>query len=54
MRFALIQISEDRYYFVWSFHHIVMDGWSLPLVLGQMLEHYRTLMTGEPISYNFV
>jgi len=47
MRFALIQIAESGYYFVWSFHHIVMDGWSLPLVLGQMLENYKALKDGQ-------
>ncbi|WP_379129610.1 amino acid adenylation domain-containing protein [Paenibacillus sp. sgz500958] len=46
MRFALIQITEDSHYFVWSFHHMIMDGWSLPLVLGQMLENYKTLQQG--------
>ncbi|ETT73269.1 linear gramicidin synthetase subunit D [Paenibacillus sp. FSL R7-277] len=47
MRFALIQISEDSYYFVWSFHHIIMDGWSLPLVLEEMFGNYKAFKTGE-------
>lgn len=47
MRFALIQIADDSYYFVWSFHHIIMDGWSLPLVLGQMLENYKAFKEGR-------
>ncbi|WP_405110960.1 amino acid adenylation domain-containing protein [Paenibacillus sp. FSL K6-1217] len=47
MRFALIQITEDSYYFVWSFHHIIMDGWSLPLVLEEMFENYTAFKAGE-------
>ncbi|WP_151732838.1 non-ribosomal peptide synthetase [Paenibacillus tengchongensis] len=47
MRFALIQLTDSSSYFVWSFHHLVMDGWSLPLVLGQMLEHYKSLREGR-------
>lgn len=43
MRFALIQIKEDLHYFVWTFHHIIMDGWSLPLVIEQMLHNYRAI-----------
>lgn len=43
MRFALIQIKEGLYYFVWTFHHIIMDGWSLPLVIEQMLHNYRAI-----------
>ncbi|WP_150273107.1 non-ribosomal peptide synthetase [Paenibacillus tepidiphilus] len=47
MRFALIRITDSSSYFVWSFHHIVMDGWSLPLVLGKMLEQYKELREGR-------
>lgn len=27
IRFCLIQLREDQYKLVWSFHHILMDGW---------------------------
>lgn len=50
MRFALIQIKEDAYYFVWTFHHIIMDGWSLPLVIGQMLNHYEAIKQNKTIN----
>lgn len=51
MRFALIRISENTYYFIWSFHHIIMDGWSLPIVINQMVQNYEAIQSGiEPAS----
>ena len=40
MRFKLIRRSEDSYYFVWSRHHLLMDGWSLPLILKEVFTLY--------------
>jgi non-ribosomal peptide synthase protein (TIGR01720 family) len=40
MRFKLIRRSEDSYYFVWSRHHLLMDGWSLPLILREVFTLY--------------
>ncbi len=31
MRLALIRLGGRRYKFVWSFHHLLLDGWSLRL-----------------------
>ena len=39
-RLALMQVTEDSYHFVWSFHHVVMDGWSLSLLLKEILAFY--------------
>lgn len=50
MRFALIQIKEDLHYFVWTFHHIIMDGWSLPLVIEQMLHNYRAIQNHTSVA----
>jgi amino acid adenylation domain-containing protein len=33
MRFALFCVEPRRHVFVWTSHHILMDGWSLPLIL---------------------
>src|SRR5690349_16436765 len=36
MRVALYRLEEHLYRLVWTFHHIVLDGWSVPLVLGEV------------------
>ncbi len=35
MRFALFQIADQAYRFVWSSHHIVVDRWCIGLLLGE-------------------
>lgn len=39
-RFALIRIAPNRYRFVWSFHHLLMDGWCGPVLVREMLQVY--------------
>ena len=39
-RAALIRTARDRHRFVLTFHHIVMDGWSLPILLSEIFASY--------------
>jgi amino acid adenylation domain-containing protein/non-ribosomal peptide synthase protein (TIGR01720 family) len=39
-RAALIRTAEDRYRFVLTNHHIVIDGWSLPILLQEIFAGY--------------
>lgn len=41
MRLALFQLKETLYQFVWSQHHILMDGWCRPLILKEFESLYR-------------
>ncbi|WP_176560098.1 non-ribosomal peptide synthase/polyketide synthase [Brevibacillus dissolubilis] len=47
MRWALIRFGDDEYRFVWSFHHVLLDGWSTPLVLGDWQTYYRAIVEGR-------
>ncbi|MEP7243830.1 MAG: amino acid adenylation domain-containing protein [Gammaproteobacteria bacterium] len=49
-RYALIRLAPDRYRFVWSAHHILLDGWSLPLVLNEVLDRYDRMVAREPFA----
>lgn len=41
-RYAIIQESgSDRPYFVWTLHHALYDGWSLPSMIDQVRSIYR-------------
>ncbi|WP_139333359.1 non-ribosomal peptide synthetase, partial [Mycobacterium sp. SP-6446] len=40
-RAALIRTAADRHRFVLTFHHIVVDGWSLPIVLQEIFASYH-------------
>lgn len=40
MRVALFHLGENHHKFVWSFHHLMIDGWSIPLVLDEARNCY--------------
>ena len=50
-RVALIRTAEDRHRFVLTNHHIVMDGWSLPILLGEIFAGYYGQRLPAPASY---
>ncbi|SEG04073.1 non-ribosomal peptide synthase domain TIGR01720/amino acid adenylation domain-containing protein, partial [Thermomonospora echinospora] len=43
LRFALIALGAGRHRLLLTFHHIVLDGWSMPALAGELL----TLYTGQ-------
>ncbi|HYG62355.1 MAG TPA: amino acid adenylation domain-containing protein, partial [Thermoanaerobaculia bacterium] len=51
MRIAMIrwQVNgqEDAYRLVWSFHHLVFDGWSISLVLSEAINLYSAYRAGR-------
>jgi hypothetical protein len=49
MRLALIRISDDEYQFVWTHHHILLDGWSGTLVSRDVISFYRALSRGDDL-----
>ncbi|MBE9229457.1 amino acid adenylation domain-containing protein, partial [Phormidium sp. LEGE 05292] len=51
LRLYLIQSSENTFQFVWNFHHILMDGWSLPLVFQDLLNCYQAISQGKSLDY---
>ena len=47
MRVALLRRSEDEHVLVWSFHQMVLDGWSLPLVFRDLMALYWAASEGQ-------
>ncbi len=47
MRVAVFQTQPDSYEILWTHHHIIMDGWSSGLVLGQLIDTYKALVDGK-------
>ena len=50
MRLALCRRSEDTYQLFWSFHHILLDGWSLPLLLNEVMAAYKAYSQGHDLQ----
>src|SRR6266498_2223177 len=47
MRMTLVQLGEEEYEFIWSLHHILMDGWSRPIVLKEVFAYYEAWRKGD-------
>lgn len=47
MRLFLIQIAENVYQFIWSNHHLILDGWSRFVLFKEVLELYQSLCTSK-------
>ncbi|MEC4763875.1 amino acid adenylation domain-containing protein [Mycobacterium sherrisii] len=50
-RVALIQTGDNRHRFVLTIHHIVIDGWSLPILLQEIFSLYYGQRLSAPPSY---
>ncbi|CBL45096.1 Non-ribosomal peptide synthetase modules and related proteins [gamma proteobacterium HdN1] len=46
-RMSWIDLPGRRARMIWSFHHVVLDGWSLPLVIGEVFMIYTALAKGR-------
>ena len=47
-RLHLIRLAPDRHCLVWTYHHLLMDGWSVPIFFGEVVAQYRRLVAGGP------
>ncbi|MDJ0728709.1 MAG: amino acid adenylation domain-containing protein [Crocosphaera sp.] len=50
MRFTLIQLGVDNYQFIWSHHHILLDGWSMQIVLQEVFDLYESYNQGDSLQ----
>jgi amino acid adenylation domain-containing protein len=49
MRLTLVRIAEDAYHFVWSHHHLLLDGWSLPILLKEAFQFFEAFCAGHDV-----
>ncbi len=47
MRVTLLRLGGDTYRVLWTFHHILLDGWSTRLILDEVMERCRATMAGR-------
>jgi amino acid adenylation domain-containing protein/non-ribosomal peptide synthase protein (TIGR01720 family) len=48
MRLAVYREGETKYKFIWSHHHILMDGWCTGILHAELQDIYRGLREGKP------
>jgi hypothetical protein len=48
LRVSLVRLGPTHYQLIWSFHLIVVDGWSIPIIFQELIACYRALRLGQP------
>ncbi|MEB3358049.1 MAG: amino acid adenylation domain-containing protein [Synechococcales bacterium] len=46
MRFTLITLGQHHHQFIWTYHHALLDGWSLSMLMQDLLANYQA--GGQP------
>src|SRR5205085_4820026 len=47
MRLALFRVGEETYKFLWSHHHLLIDGWSGAVLLQEVFSMYEAFCRGQ-------
>ncbi|WP_028778292.1 non-ribosomal peptide synthetase [Shimazuella kribbensis] len=50
MRLGVFSIKENKHQVVWSYHHVILDGWSMPVVLEEFLQIYQLLLDQRSVQ----
>jgi amino acid adenylation domain-containing protein len=50
MRLTLVRTSENACRFLWSFHHILLDGWSTFSILKEVFSFYEAFSQGRELQ----
>src|SRR5262249_42769757 len=50
IRLTLIKLADRRYNFLWSYHHALLDGWSIILLLEEVALLYYACSQGRNIQ----
>ena len=50
MRCTLIRRDDDTYQFIWSLHHLLLDGWALFRVIKEVFSLYEMFQQGEELQ----
>ena len=60
MRLTLVRTEKQKWRFLWTHHHLLLDGWSLPLIFRDVIAFYRETegirlnLQGPPLYRDFI
>ncbi|OPD17691.1 condensation domain-containing protein, partial [Clostridium botulinum] len=49
IKISILKVEKDKYEVVWSFHHILMDGWCLNIIMNDFFNIYSQLQEEKSI-----
>ncbi|HEX3683072.1 MAG TPA: amino acid adenylation domain-containing protein [Bryobacteraceae bacterium] len=47
-RVSVLRLTDEAAWIVFRYHHLILDGWSAPLLWNEVIEIYRALRGGVP------
>jgi len=50
LRCSILKTSETDFVLIWSFHHIIMDGWCSAILIKEILHIYSCLKNNETVN----
>lgn len=50
LRIKLIELSDDQYFFLFTIHHLIADGWSMEIMINEVLIAYEAIRAGKTVS----
>lgn len=50
MRVHLFKLQGQRYHMVWTVHHTLVDGWSVPIAFNEVVALYHNSLGGQTIA----
>lgn len=51
LRFKLARLAPDRYFFLWSSHHLLLDRWCLGTLYRDLSAAYTAACRGVPVAF---
>jgi acyl carrier protein len=48
LRLALFRLDETSHRVIWSHHHLLLDGWSVGLMMNELFKLYHAILQGDP------
>ncbi|MGB8509507.1 MAG: amino acid adenylation domain-containing protein [Pyrinomonadaceae bacterium] len=49
IRVAVIKLPDEAVYMVLSFDHLLLDGWSMPIIINEVFAFYRAYSQGQEL-----
>ncbi|MDR2309343.1 MAG: amino acid adenylation domain-containing protein [Paucimonas sp.] len=50
-RLLLVDLGEGGHQLIWTYHHLLVDGWSTSQLMGEVLALYAGKTLPEPVAY---
>ncbi|MCV9927835.1 amino acid adenylation domain-containing protein [Flavobacterium sp. LS1R49] len=50
MRLKIVEVEKNRYVFIWSYHHILMDGWCMSILINEFSSILNAISVNQNIN----